>query len=103
MRWGLADFRHRFGREPEALWLPETACDDQTLDLLIDAGMRFVILAPNQAESFRLPGGDWQSAAGGDIDTARAYRYLHQDRSDRSIAIFFYDGPTARAIGFEKH
>lgn len=99
--WGLGDFRHRFGREPEALWLPETACDDQTLDLLIDAGMRFVILAPNQAESFRLPGGDWQSAAGGDIDTSRAYRYLHQDGSGRSIAIFFYDGPTARAIAFE--
>ena len=100
--WGLEDFRYRFGREPESLWLPETACNDQTLDLLIDVGLRFVILAPNQADSFRLPGGDWQSAASGDIDTSRAYRYLHQDGSGRSIAIFFYDGPTARAIAFEK-
>ena len=25
VRWGLADFRHRFGREPESMWLPETA------------------------------------------------------------------------------
>src|SRR6266436_1407116 len=34
--WGLADFRHRFGREPESLWLPETGCDNATLRLLID-------------------------------------------------------------------
>src|SRR5678809_1369573 len=50
--WGLADFRYRFGREPESLWLPETACNDATLGLLIDAGLRYVILAPNQADSF---------------------------------------------------
>ena len=25
--WGLADFRFRFGREAEALWLPETAAN----------------------------------------------------------------------------
>jgi len=23
--WGIADFRHRFGRKPEGMWLPETA------------------------------------------------------------------------------
>ncbi len=47
--WGLADFRFRFGREAEALWLPETAANDEVLSLLIDQGMRYVILAPNQA------------------------------------------------------
>src|SRR5277367_6596859 len=25
--WGIADFRRRFGRNPESLWLPETACN----------------------------------------------------------------------------
>ncbi|MCK5212829.1 MAG: glycoside hydrolase, partial [Dehalococcoidia bacterium] len=29
--WGLADFRHRFGREAEGMWLPETAVDTETL------------------------------------------------------------------------
>src|SRR6185295_5475089 len=28
VRWGIADFRYRFGREPESMWLPETACND---------------------------------------------------------------------------
>jgi alpha-amylase/alpha-mannosidase (GH57 family) len=49
VRWGLADFHHRFGREPESMWLPETAGNDDVLGLLIDEGLRFVILAPQQA------------------------------------------------------
>ncbi|HET6670858.1 MAG TPA: DUF3536 domain-containing protein, partial [Pyrinomonadaceae bacterium] len=100
--WGLADFRYRFRREPESLWLPETACDDHTLALLIEAGLRFVILAPNQAGSFCLSEGEWQDVRPGSIDTSKPYRFNHPDGSDRSIAIFFYDGPTARAIAFEK-
>ena len=53
VRWGLADFRYRFGREPESMWLPETACNDDVLGLVIDEGLRFVILAPQQAERVR--------------------------------------------------
>lgn len=51
--WGLADFRYRFGREPESMWLPETACNDDVLGLLIEVGLRFVILAPQQAGRVR--------------------------------------------------
>ena len=101
--WGVADFRHRFGREPESLWLPETACDNRTLDLLIEQHLRFVILAPTQAARRKAAGSDeWKSVENGSIDTTKAYRYLHQDGSGRSIAVFFYDGPAARAIAFEK-
>jgi len=53
VRWGLADFRYRFAREPEAMWLPETACNDEVLGLLIDEGLRFLILAPQQAARVR--------------------------------------------------
>ncbi len=101
--WGIADFRYRFGREPESLWLPETACDNRTLDLLIEQQLRFVILAPNQAARWRPSGTDeWKSVEHGSIDTTNAYRYFHQDGAGRSIAVFFYDGPAARAIAFEK-
>jgi alpha-amylase/alpha-mannosidase (GH57 family) len=102
VRWGLADFRRRFGREPEAMWLPETACDDKTLGTLIDEGMLFAILSPYQAERVRdTHGGEWTAVEDGTIDTGVAYEYFHRDGSGRSIALFFYDGPLARSIAFE--
>src|SRR5205823_5976070 len=47
--WGIADFRRRFGRDAEGMWLPETAVDIATLETLAAAGIRFTILAPRQA------------------------------------------------------
>ncbi|HEU5458892.1 MAG TPA: DUF3536 domain-containing protein [Pyrinomonadaceae bacterium] len=85
--WGLADFRFRFGREAEALWLPETAANDEVLSLLIEQGMRYVILSPDQAK--------------GKVDSSKPYLFRHTDGSARSLAVFFYNGPLARAIAFE--
>src|SRR3954464_12035285 len=50
VRWGVADFRQRFGRAPEGMWLPEAAVDDETLDVLACEGIRFTVLAPHQIE-----------------------------------------------------
>src|SRR3982751_1232200 len=44
VRWGIADFERRFGRRPEAMWLPETAVSLATAEALVDEGMRFVLL-----------------------------------------------------------
>jgi len=110
VRWGIADFRARFGRDPEALWLPETACNDRVMDALIDEGLRFVILAPNQAarvrvgtgsSSDRVDSADWRTVDENSIDTSVAYRYSNRQSPKRSVAVFFYDGPTSRAIAFE--
>ena len=71
--WGIADFERRYGRRPEGMWLPETAVDLESLDLMAEHGIRFTVLAPHQAACFRpLAGGDWQPTHG-DIDTTRAY------------------------------
>lgn len=51
VRWGIADFRRRFEREPEGMWLPETAADEETLEVLAEEGIRFTVLAPHQVES----------------------------------------------------
>ena len=111
VRWGLADFRFRFKREAEAIWLPETACNDEVMGVLIDEGLRFVILAPRQAKRTRTEvhvagksagTSEWQSAEDGGVDTSIAYRYLHRDGSNRSIAVFFYDEELAGAIAFER-
>jgi alpha-amylase/alpha-mannosidase (GH57 family) len=106
LRWGLADFRFRFGREAEAMWLPETACNDRVLDALIEEGLRYVILAPHQAarvgtvsDSERDKGST--DADADTLDTSIPYRYTHPDDAGKSIAVFFYHGPLSRAIAFE--
>src|SRR5215510_5413038 len=100
--WGLADFQYRFGREPESMWLPETACDSQTLALLLDQGLRFVILAPDQAKRVKEKSdATWHDVSQGKVDTTRPYKFSHPDGSGRSLAIFFYHGPLARSIAFE--
>src|SRR5688500_2299326 len=84
VRWGIADFRRRFGREPEGMWLPETAVDLETLEVLAEEGIRFTIVAPHQVASVpsggrpglcRLPGG-------------------------KSIALFIYRGDSSHAVAF---
>ncbi len=98
IRWGLGDFRRRFGREAEGLWLPECAADRSTLGDLIDHGLRFAVLAPRQAKRVRPPGGAWRAATA--ADAGRAYRFFHPDGSGRYLSLFFYDGPLAGAVSF---
>ena len=100
VHWGLADFRHRFGREAEGLWLPETAADAATIDALIDAGVRYTVLAPGQAGAVRGTDGAWRDT-GGRIDPSRPYRLTHSDGSGRSLAGFFYDGDLAQGFAFD--
>jgi alpha-amylase/alpha-mannosidase (GH57 family) len=116
IRWGIADFQHRFGRLPEGMWLPETAVDSESLDLLAQHGIRFVLLAPHQCARFRpltpppasakATGAakeqkeqPWTETPNASVDTTRAY--LVRLKEGRSIAVFFYDGPRSRAIAFE--
>ena len=97
VRWGIADFRHRFGRAPEGMWLPECAADTASLEALAAEGIAFTVLAPYQAKAWRAPGGNWRTEP---IDPGRAYRCPLP--SGRSIDLFFYDGATAQAVAFER-
>ena len=99
--WGLRDFEHRFNRAPEGMWLPETAVDLETLDLLAELGIKFTILAPRQASRVRKLGSrSWKDVSGERIDPTRAY--LVKLPSRRSLALFFYDGPISKAVAFER-
>lgn len=97
--WGVRDFEHHFGRAPEGMWLPETAVDVPSLEALAEQGIRYTILAPRQAARVRPPDGAWQDVSGDRVDTRRPYTVRLP--SGRSIAVFFYDGPVARAVAFE--
>lgn len=99
--WGIRDFERRFGRSPEGMWLPETAVDVETLDVLAGAGTKFTILAPHQAAHIRESGReDWLDVSGGRVDPTRPY--LCRLPSGREIVLFFYDGPISRAVAFER-
>lgn len=105
IRWGKEDFRSRFGRDPEGMWLAETAVDYPTLEALIDEGIQFIILAPSQAAKCRpLPttekeAAEWDEVGGSQIDPTRPYRCFVD--GDRYLDIFFYDGPISRDMGFD--
>ena len=116
IRWGIADFEHRFGRKPEGMWLAETAVNRNVLDLLAQEGIKFTILAPHQcARTRKLPAAEtgkgrkktaeapaeqpWIDTPSATVDTTQPY--LVKLNEGRSIAVFFYDGPVSRAVAFE--
>ncbi|HXY74507.1 MAG TPA: DUF3536 domain-containing protein, partial [Dehalococcoidales bacterium] len=97
--WGLRDFESRFKRHAEGMWLPETAVNLETLDIMADLGVKFTVLAPSQAAGIRsLSSTDWQDVTGGRIDTTVPYKVNLP--SGRHINVFFYHGPVAHAVAF---
>jgi len=82
--WGLADFRRRFGRAATGCWLPETAVDDETLDVLAECGIQFTVLAPHQVAGAPPRGrpGRYRTAAG------------------QEIALAIYDGSLSHDVAF---
>ena len=98
--WGIYDFEHRFGRRPEGMWLPETAVDMETLDILAEQGIRFTVLAPHQAKRVRKTGdGAWKKMTEKEMDTTMPYQVNLP--SGRTIVIFFYNSILSRAVAFE--
>lgn len=84
IRWGVADFRRRFGRDPLGMWLPETAVDHATLDDLAAEGIAFTIVGDHQVERVPRDGRPgWIRTSGG-----------------RRIALFCYDGPISHDVAF---
>lgn len=97
VKWGIRDFEHRFGRKPEGMWLPECAVDLESLDIMAEHGIKFVVLAPHQFSRFRKIGEDqWKESKEADLKTP----YLCRLPSGRTISIFFYFGPASRDTAF---
>ena len=98
--WGIRDFENHFARKPEGMWLPETAVDYETLEVLAEFNIKFTILAPHQAARIRKMEKDatWQEIKENTID----YRlpYLCTLPSGKTISIFFYSGSLAHEVSF---
>jgi alpha-amylase/alpha-mannosidase (GH57 family) len=85
--WGLEDFRRRYGHAAQGMWLPETAVDLESLDLMAACGVRFTILAP------------WQAAT--EVDVTEPY--LVRLPGGRSMTVFFYHSPLSGGVSFDEH
>ncbi|MCG8569189.1 MAG: DUF3536 domain-containing protein [Spirochaetes bacterium] len=97
--WGLKHFETKFGRKSEGIWLSETAVDYQTIDLLIEMGIKFIILSPIQAESFKMSNSDhWIDAKKQPIDSQQVYKVV---RSHGELAVFFFDQDLSHSVSFE--
>jgi alpha-amylase/alpha-mannosidase (GH57 family) len=95
--WGIYDFENRFGHKPEGMWLPETAVDMETLEILADHNIKFTILAPHQAKRLRQIGEKkWANIERDKVDTTRAY--LCQLPSGKTINLFFFNQPVAQDV-----
>jgi alpha-amylase/alpha-mannosidase (GH57 family) len=98
--WGYRDFQSHFGRRPDGMWLPETAVDLESLEIMAQQGIRFTVLSPGQASRVRrISTRQWQDVSGGRIDPTMCYRLRLP--SKRTINIFFYDGRTSHGVAFE--
>jgi hypothetical protein len=84
--WGIADFVHRFQHAPLGMWLPETAVDLETLEILAKHGIKFTLLAPWQAEA-------------PDVDTTQPYRV--QLSNGREISVFFFQRDLSARVSFD--
>src|SRR6266568_4968832 len=82
VRWGIAHFKRLFRRDPVGFWLPETAVDRETLDVLAAEGIQITVLAPHQVSK----------------PPAHGLPARIELSGGRSIAVFVYDGVLSHAI-----
>jgi alpha-amylase/alpha-mannosidase (GH57 family) len=103
VRWGVADYVHRFGRSPGALWLPETAVNDEVLRVLVEEGIGAVLLAPGQAAAVRpIDAADddaWTAVDAGTVVAGVPHRWTAPDGAG-SILLVFYDGALSHDLAF---
>ncbi len=85
LRWGIHEYKTRFGHPPQGMWLPETAVDLESLEVLAEHGIQFTILAPWQAKDSSL-------------DITQPYRIRLQN--DKEIIAFFYNSFLSCEISF---
>lgn len=97
--WGIRDFIYRFNRQPEGMWLAETAVDYETLELLAEHDIKFTIFAPRQAKAVRRIGEEnWNEVNDRTIDTKKSY--LCKLPSGKELTVFFYDGDISQSVAF---
>lgn len=99
IKWGLEEFRYRFGRESESMWLPETGVNLRVVEKLVDYGIKYIILSPTQADKVHYKGQkEWTDVSNNSIDISKPYFI---STSKGKMGVFFYDGGLSSSISFD--
>lgn len=87
VKWGIESFERAFKRKPYGMWLSECACDEETLEVLIDYDIKFTILSPHQIKTAR------NSKTQSYIEeiTPGAYIWRSKINPSKKITLFVYD------------
>ncbi len=96
--WGIESFQHYFDRDPEGMWLPEAAINSKVVDMLAEAGIKFVILSPWQCKAIYDNSGNPVNLNGKPAPYDRPF--LIEGEKGSRIAAFFYNHTLAEGISF---
>ncbi len=91
--WAIESYKQRFGHVPEGLWLAECAINEETVDVLAEYGIKFVILAPWQAIAI-----DGIALKGKPMPSDRPF--IIKGRNGGQLSAFFYNGEFASGVSF---
>lgn len=90
IQWGMDYFQSKFKRKAKAIWLAETAVDEDTLEALIVCDVEFVILSAFQAES------NGQTLE--DSKTLQPYVFYSKQQPGKKLSIFFFNSALSQKI-----
>ncbi len=96
--WGIEDFTHRFNRFPEGMWLPETGVNKRVIDILIEQGIRYIILSPYQVAQVEDDNGNMIDVR--PFEVPYSDPFLIDGHTNGSISAFFYHPDLASQISF---
>lgn len=101
--WGVEHFKRHFKRQPEAMWLPETAINPMVIKLLIKHGIQYTFLSPSQAHSIipiDQPMSSPSLVSPKTLDVSQPYRIFVDDHKEDYLDVLFYDFDLSSSVSF---
>ena len=96
--WGIQDFEYHFRRMPEGMWLPECGVNEDVIQLLFEAGIKYIILSPWQCKAVEDEENKLISLEGKPAPYSEPY--ILTGSNGGTVQAFFYHPGLAEGISF---